>query len=119
MKYVKPTERQIAAGMEEGWPREACERGYDIFNYDGLGLLEVEAIADVYLSCDDDEGYDDEACAREAERTGFCKIIPIKDIPEDFMVNGDYARWFGWVDTPENRKAIEEYYRSTKEDANE
>ena len=106
--YIKPTEEQIKNGMEWGWSREQCERGYDIFDYDGTGILGIEAIADVYLSTDDDEGYNDYECAKEAERTGFCKIIPVDELPENFYLHGD-ARYFGWVDTPENRKAIQDY----------
>lgn len=109
MGYVKPTAEQIECGIEYGWPREVCERGYDIFDYDGTGLLGIEAIADVYLGSGDDTGYSDEACAREAERSGFCKIIPVDELPNPFTIHGDNARFFGWIDTPENRKAIQEY----------
>ena len=104
MKYIKPTEEQIQAGMRDGWTREQCERGYDIVNFDGVGLLEINAIGDVYLGAGDDAGYDDEACAKEAERSGFCKIIPVDELPENFE-----RRYFGWVDTPENREAIKRY----------
>lgn len=105
MAYRKPTKKQIEHGRMEGWSLEACERGYDIFDFDGTGMLEINAIGDVYLvpgtNCD---GYDDEACAIEAERTGFCKIIPVDELPENFD-----RRYFGWIDTPENRKTIEDY----------
>ena len=105
MPYIKPTERQIKAGLEWGWSLDACKRGYDIFNFDGTGMLEIEAIADVYLVEDEDcSGYDDEACAIEAERSGFCKIIPVNELPEDFGY-----KYFGWIDTPENRQAIYNY----------
>lgn len=106
MAYVKPTKEQVERGIEEGWSRESAERGYDIFDFDCLGLLEVEAIGDVY---EYGEGYDDEACAIEAERSGFCKIIPVNELPENFVIDGTSRRWFGWVDTPENRKAIQDY----------
>lgn len=104
MAYVKPTKEQIEWAIKDGWPRESAERGYDIFDFDGTGILEIEAIADVYLSCGSDEGYDDDACSIEAERSGFCKIIPVDELPENFD-----RRYFGWIDTPENRKAIKEY----------
>lgn len=42
--------------------------------------------------------------AKEAKRIGFCKIIPVKELPKGFDM-----RYFGWIDTPENRKAIENY----------
>jgi len=110
MAYVKPTVQQIEWAMREGgWPRESAERGYEIFDFDCLGLLNVEAIGDVYLGVGNSDGYDDEACAREAERSGYCKIIPIDELPEIFIIDGIDRRYFGWVDTPENRKAIQDY----------
>ncbi len=114
MSYVKPTLEQVKNGLEFGWSKEACERGYEIFDYDCLGLLGIEAIGDVYLSTDDQEGYDDEACAHEAERSGFCKIIPVDELPNPFVIGGQDVRWFGWVDTPDNRKAIQLYAEKNK-----
>lgn len=111
MAYVKPNQKQIENAIECGWSMEAAERGYEIFDFDGLGLLEVEAIGDVYF--DTDEGYDDEACAHEAERSGYCKIIPVDELPDPFTIEGISRRWFGWVDTPENRKAIWDYCNKT------
>lgn len=114
MAYVKPTEQQIKFAMEEGWDREEAKRGYTIVDFDGTGMLEIEAIADVYVRIGEDGdvyylddieyGFDDDACAYEAARSGFCSIIPIDELPENFD-----RRYFGWVDTPENRKAIEDY----------
>lgn len=107
MAYVKPTKEQIEFAVGEGWSREAAERGYDIFDFDGTGMLEINAIGDVYLSINEDydnEAYDDDACAYEAERSGFCKIIPVDELPQNFD-----RRYFGWIDTPENRKAIQDY----------
>ena len=95
MAYRKPTKKQIEYAMREGYSREEAERGYAIFNYDGTGMLEIEAIGGI--------GYDDDA-AIEAERSGFSKIIPVDELPENFD-----RRYFGWVDTPENRKAIQDY----------
>lgn len=113
MAYVKPTKRQIEFAVSEGWPRETAERGYDIFDFDCTGMLEIEAIGDVYVRFGNNGGlyqlglnggYDDDACAYEAERSGFCKIIPIDELPQNFD-----RRYFGWIDTPENRKAIQDY----------
>lgn len=104
MAYVKPTKRQAEFAVSRGWSREEAERGYTIVDYDGTGMLEINAISDVYLYVGDDDGYDDDACAIEAERSGFCKIIPIDELPKNFD-----RRYFGWIDTPENRKAIQEY----------
>lgn len=107
--YVKPTKEGIEWAIAEGWSREDAERGYTIFDYDGLGICQIEAIGDCYPTSEPDDGYDDEACAYEAERSGYCKIIPVDELPENFEANGHSVRWFGWVDTPENRKAIDKY----------
>ena len=106
--YVKPTKEGIEWAMEDGWDREAAERGYDIFDFDNTGLLEVERIDACYAECNCEDVTDDD-CAIEAERSGFCKIIPADELPNPFIVNGYDRRFYGWVDTPENRKAIEEY----------
>ncbi len=110
MSYNYPTEKGIAYAMEEGWTREQAERGFEIFDFDGLGLYEVEAITDCYL----DQDYDDDAASKEAERIGYCKIIPVDELPNPFIIDGISRRWFGWVDTPENRKAIEDYCNEQK-----
>ena len=106
MGYQKPTKEGIEWAIEDGWNREIAERGYDIFSYNGTGLLEINRIDAVYVgfSKDGSTEVDDNDCAIEAERSGFCKIIPVDELPEDFD-----RRYFGWVDTPENRKAIQEY----------
>ena len=111
--YIKPTEEQIQAAMDDGWSREQAERGYDIFDCNGSGLLEINRIDCIYVGWDDEyTEVTDEDCAREAERTGFCKIIPVDELPEDFNICfGGNSRYFGWIDTPENRKAIEDYCR--------
>ena len=106
MAYKKPTKEGIEFAIENGWHREEAERGYTIFNFDGLDLFEIEAICDCYPDGD----YDDDAAAHEAERTGFCKIIPVDELPDPFIISELSRRYFGWVDTPENRKAIWEYY---------
>lgn len=114
MAYNYPTEEGIKYAMKEGWTREQAERGFEIFDFDGLGLLEIEAICDCYPDGD----YDDEEAAREAERIGYCKIIPAEEIPKTFILN-DYPRnYYGWIDTPENRKKIKEisdYYVKQEE----
>lgn len=105
MAYIKPDKEHIEIAIANGWSKESAERGYEIFDFDCLGLYEVEAIVDCY----DIEDIDDEACAYEAERTGYCKIIPVNELPDPFVVDGVNKRWFGWIDTPENRKAILDY----------
>lgn len=107
MAYKYPTKEGIKFAMEQGWSKEQAERGFEIFDFDGLGLLEIEAIGDCYPYGD----YDDEAAAREAERTGYCKIIPVDELPNPFIIYGSDRRYFGWVDTPENRKRIENFVK--------
>lgn len=104
--YKKPTEDMIALAVEYGWSKEEAERGYTIFDFNGTGLLEIEAIGDVFGNADDDYDVDDEDCAIEAERSGFCKIIPIEELPSNMMYYGDNKRYYGWIDTPENRRNI-------------
>lgn len=106
--YKKPTKEQIEFAVENGWSKEQAERGFDIFNYDGRDLFEVQRIDEEWAF--DANEITDEDCAREAERTGFCKIIPVDELPENFN-----HRYFGWVDTPENRKAIKEYCKGCYE----
>lgn len=98
--YRKPTAENVQFAIGFGWSKEQAEQGFDIFDYDGTGMLEVEAIGDCYP----DEDWNNEACAREAERLGICKIIPVNELPINFE-----HRYYGWVDTPENRKAIDKY----------
>lgn len=109
MAYNYPTEEGIKFAMEEGWTREQAERGFEIFNFGGLGILGIEAIGDCYP----DQNYDDEAAAKEAERIGYCKIIPVDELPTPFIIGGTTRRYFGWVDTPENRKCIKELSKET------
>ena len=60
--YKKPTKEGIKIALQNGWTLEQATRGYDIFDYDGMGLLQIEAICDCYPNGD----YDDNACAHEA-----------------------------------------------------
>ena len=101
--YRKPTlKRKREAIKEWGWDKEIAKRGYDIFDCNGTGLLEINRIDDIYWDTD----VTDEDCARQAEKKGFCKIIPVEELPENF----EY-RYFGWIDTPENRENIRRYCR--------
>ena len=81
----------------EDWGLENVNKGYDVFDFDGTGMLEVEAIGDV-------DAFDtDEDAVEEAIADGI-KIIPTYELPNNFDRN-----YLGWIDTPENRKAIEKY----------
>ena len=78
------------------WGVEDCNKGYAIFDYDGTGMLEIEAINDCGL-------YDDEEATKNAIKDGV-KIIPVEELPVNFD-----KRYLGWIDTEENRKCIEDY----------
>ena len=86
------------AQVVNDYTAKVCNNGYDIFNFDGTGMLEVEKIdyLDVYE--------DDEAAVEQAIKDGV-KIIPVEELPENFE-----RRYLGWIETPENLKVIEEYY---------
>ena len=103
--YTKPTAEGQKSALANGWSQKQSERGYDIFDFNGLGLLQIEAICDCYPADD----YSDEACAYEAQRTGFCKIIPVEELPDSFVIGGISRRYFGWIDTPENRERIKNF----------
>lgn len=104
--YKYPTETEIKNAVEFGWSKEKARRGFDIFDYDGTGLLAIEIIDDAHFDKPSDED-----AAREAERIEFCKIIPIDELPNGFRVGGEDARWFVWVDTKENRNNIDRWVR--------
>ncbi len=105
--YKKPTLEGVEMATNYGWNIEDAERGYCEFDFDLTGLMEIERIDVCYDLSDDD--VTDEDCAREAERSGYCKIIPVEELPNPFIIHNENRRWFGWIDTPENRKAINEY----------
>lgn len=107
--YCKPTEEMIQEGIDAGWSREESERGYDIFEFNGTGCLMIERIDAVFLA-DDDYDVTDDDCAEEAQRTGFCKIIPVDELPENMIYNGADMRVPLWIDTPENRQAIRKFF---------
>ena len=77
----------------------AKKKGYDIFDFDGTGMLEIEKIDEENIFTDDEEAVE------QAIKDGI-KIIPIEELPENFD-----RRYLGWIDTKENRKRIAEYCR--------
>lgn len=85
----------------ETWGAERCNKGYDIFNYDGIGLLEIEAIGDVEAFDTDDEA------VKQAVLDGI-EIIPVEQLPINMPKN---MRFYGWIDTEENRENIARYCR--------
>lgn len=76
------------------------DKGYDIFNFNNTGLLEIEKIDELNVFEDDAEA------VKQAMLDGI-KIIPVEELPENFD-----RRYLGWIDTPENRKNIEEYCKN-------
>ena len=90
-------DKETVKEIIDEWGKQAVDRGWDIFDYDGTGLLEIECIGDVMAFDSDDD-------AVLAAIDAGIKIIPIEELPENFD-----RRYFGWIDTPENRKAIEDY----------
>lgn len=80
------------------WGVEDVNNGYAVFDYDCTGMLQIEAIGDVWGN-----DADDEAMVAQAIKDGV-KIIPVEELPEKFD-----RRYLGWIDTPENRQKIEEY----------
>lgn len=82
----------------EMWGAEKCNKGYAIFDYDGTGLLDIEAIGDV-------DAFDDVEANKRAEADGI-KIIPVDQLPINMPED---MRWYGWVDTDDNRNKIAEY----------
>lgn len=106
--YQYPTETDIAFAIDSGWSEEQAKRGFDIFDFDGTGLLGLEAIYDAHIETE----IDDEEASIEAVASGFCKIIPVDELPDPFIIDGINRRWFGWIDTPENRKNIKEWCKN-------
>ena len=104
--YKYPAKVEVAILLDEGYSILQSVLGFGIFNYNGYGLLNVENIGAF--------NYDEDA-AREAERIGYCKIIPVDELPYNFYIDGYDARYFGWVDTPDNRKAIKEYCKKLED----
>lgn len=88
-----------------GWSDEDVSKGYAIFDFDGTGMLEIEEI-----DCMNAFGGSDDKATQKAIEDGI-KIIPIEELPENFE-----RRYLGWIDTPENRKAILNYCSRQKAD---
>ena len=72
-------------------------KGYDIFDFDGTGMLEIEKIDELNMFENDEEAVE------QAIKDGI-KIIPIEELPKNFD-----RKYLGWIDTEENRNAIKDY----------
>ena len=90
---------EAVKNVVDDWGVDVCNRGYEIFDFDGTGMLEIEAIYEV-------GAFDDQEAAEKAAADGI-KIIPEDELPEGFD-----RKYFGWIDTPENRRRIEEYTKN-------
>ena len=78
------------------WGVDVVNKGYDIFTFNGMGILEISRIDDVEAFESDDDA------TEQAIKDGI-KIIPVDELPETFG-----RRYLGWIDTPENRERIAE-----------
>lgn len=87
----------IAKAMEGRKMKKEKMVGYDIFDFDGTGMLEIQKIDELNIFSSDDEAVE------QAIKDGI-KIIPVEELPENFD-----RKYLGWIDTVENRKAIENY----------
>jgi hypothetical protein len=105
--YRKPSNEAIAFAMECGWNKEEAERGYTIFDFDNTGMLELDRIDACYFDNDD---VTEEDCVRHAVETGFCKIIPINELPKNMTYDGNDRHYYGWIDTIDNRRRINEFF---------
>ena len=84
------------------WGIETVNKGYDVFEFNFTGMLEIERIDELEVLESDREAVE------QAIKDGV-KIIPLDELPKE-MVREDLF-YLGWIDTPENRKAIEDYCR--------
>ena len=76
-----------------------CEvrKGYVIAAFNITDMLEVERDDSMNIFEDDEQ-------AVEAAVADGIRIIPVDELPENFD-----RRYYGWIDTPENRRAIQRY----------
>lgn len=108
--YIKPNEKMKAVGREEGLSGLDVMRGYGIF--DQNGILEINRYNCMYVGTGIDEynNVTNEDCAVQAQKCGYCSIIPVDELPKHMMYEGKDRRYYGYVDTPENRERIRQFY---------
>jgi hypothetical protein len=70
-------------------------KGYVIAAFNFTDMLEVDDSMNIFE--------DDEQTVEAAVADGI-RIIPVDELPENFD-----RRYYGWIDTPENRRAIQRY----------
>lgn len=93
-------EKHIDDAIEE-WGVDSVNKGYEIFDFNGTGMLEVNKINSVMAFC---SSY---YAVKQAIKDGI-KIIPVEELPENFD-----RKYLGWIDTPENRNMIKKYCNKT------
>ena len=72
-------------------------KGYDVTDFDGTGMLEIQRIDELNIFNTDEEAVE------QAIKDGVA-IISVEELPDNFD-----RRYLGWIDTPENRKTIKKY----------
>lgn len=77
--------------------KQMIQKGYAITDFDGTGMLEIQRIDEMQ------KFKSDEDAVAQAIKDDI-KLIPVDELPENFD-----RRYLGWIDTPENRKAIADY----------
>lgn len=97
--YRKPNEAEYNLALAEYEDTELAGILYNTMSFynNGEGMEEIEpkwAIWDMPVY----------ACAKHAVETGRYKIIPTDKLPKDFPY-----KYYGWIDTPENRHKIALY----------
>ena len=110
--YIKPNEEMKAAGREEGLSGLDVMRGYGIFDFGQTGILEINRYDCMYVGTgiDEHDEVTDEDCAVQAQKCGYCSIIPVDELPKNMMYEDEDRRYYGYVDTPENRERIRQFY---------
>ena len=78
MKSFDNNEEFIDEAIED-WGIERVNKGYDIFDFDGTGMLQIEEIGATDAFNGSDERATDEAMA------DGIKIIPLYELPEDML----------------------------------
>lgn len=96
MSYYN-NDRDAVRQVVNDWTVEICNKGYGIADYDGTGMLEIQRIDAIGAF-----EYDDNS-VEQAVKDGV-KLIPVEELPENFD-----RKYLGWIDTMENRQAIQEY----------
>lgn len=86
---------------------EQIDKGYDAFEFDGTGMQEILRLDALNTFKTDEEA------VSQAIKDGV-KIIPVDELPQNFD-----RRYLGWIDTKENRQAIEEYCEKSQTEERE